>query len=197
MEVLMPMSKRRLQREHRAMQRHLALLRGLILLTELRFSEHESVKKELGITTIEGSEPLHGLRTLLRNKYMPGGTKARMLFDEFREIDFYVTGPLELYFCLAQAMVERYRRLTAEDPTLCHPKLDRYLTANASAFDAVKNLRDWLLHPGYSRQTDKAASMFWDESGEPIADHPYAISARLFELFGEVAKNLDEFAQRT
>ena len=106
------------------MQRHLTLLRGLILLTELRLSEHDAVKKELGITTVEGREPLYALRSLLQTKYMPGDTKARILFDEFQEIDLYVTGPLELYFCLAQALVDRYRHLTADDPTLCHPDLD-------------------------------------------------------------------------
>ena len=192
----MPMSKRRLRREHRAMQRHLALLRGLILLTELRFSEHEAVKKELGITTIEGREPISAFRNMLQTKYMPGDTKARMLFDEFQEIDLYVSGPLELYFCLAQAMVERYRHLTAEDPALCHPDLDSYLIANAPAFDAVMNLRDWVLHPGYSRQSNKAVSMLWDENGEPVGDHPYTIVARLFKLFEEVIEKLDEFARR-
>ena len=65
----MPMSKRRLRREQRAMQRHLAMLRGLILLTELRFSEHEAVKKELGIMTIEGRDPIHAFRNLLRGGY--------------------------------------------------------------------------------------------------------------------------------
>ena len=192
----MPMSKRRLQREHRAMQRHLGLLRGLILLTELRLSEHDAVKKELGITTVEGREPLYALRTLLQTKYMPGDAKARMLFDEFQEIDLYVTGPLELYYCLAQAMVERYRYLTADDPTLCHPDLDSYLIANAPAFDAVVNLRDWVLHPGYSRQSDKAVSMLWGENGEPVGDHPYTMVARLFQMFSEFMENLDEFARR-
>ena len=178
------------------MQRHLALLRGLILLTELRLSEHDAVKKELGLTAIEDREQLHALRTLLQTKYMPGDTKARMLFDQIQEIDLYVTGPLELYFCLAQGMVDKYRHLTADDPTLCHPELDSYLIANAPAFDAVVNLRDWILHPGYSRQSDKAVSMLWDENGEPVRDHPYAIVARLFELFGEFMENLDEFARR-
>ena len=178
------------------MQRHLGLLRGLIFLTELRLSEHDAVKKELGITTVEGREPLYALRTLLQTKYMPGDAKARMLFDEFQEIDLYVTGPLELYFCLAQAMVERYRYLTADDPILCHPDLDSYLIANAPAFDAVVNLRDWVLHPGYSRQSDKAVSMLWGENGEPVGDHPYTIAARLFQMFGEFMENLDEFARR-
>ena len=195
-EVSTPMSKRRLRREHRAMQRHLALLRGLVLLTELRFSEHDAVTKEFGITTVEGREPIQAFRNLLQTKYMPGDTKARMLFDEFQEIDLYVSGPLELYFCLAQAMVERYRRLTAEDPTLRHPDLDSYLMANAPAFDAVVNLRDWVLHPGYSRQSNKAVSRLWDESGEPVGDHPYTIVARLLKLFGEVSENLNELARR-
>ena len=192
--MLMP--KRRLRRELRAMHRHVAMLRGLVLLTELRLSEHDAVKKELGLTTVESKEPLNALRTLLRTKFMPGDTKARMLFDEFQEIDLYITGPLELFFALAQAMVERYRKLTAEDPTLCHPDLDRYLNANAPAFEAVKNLRDWLIHPGISRRTDEAVSMFWDEDGDPVADHPYTISARLLQLFGEVAEKINGFARR-
>ena len=82
----MPMSKQRLRREHRAMQRHLGLLRGLILLTELRLSEHDAVKKELGITTVEGREPLYALRTLLQTKYMPGDAKARMSSMSFRKL---------------------------------------------------------------------------------------------------------------
>lgn len=191
----MPMSKWRLRRELRAMQRHLAMLRGLILLTELRFSEHEAVKQELGITTIEGREPIDTFRNLLQTKYMPGDPKARMLFDQFQEIDLYVSGPLELYFCLAQAMVGRYRHLASEDPTLSHPDLDRFLIANAPAFDAVVNLRDWVLHPGYSRQSDKAASMLWGENGEPVGDHPYTIVVSLFNLFGEVIENLNELTR--
>ena len=192
----MSISKRRLRREHRAILRHLALLRGLILLTELRLEEQDAAKGELGITKPEGREPLSALRNLLRTKYMPGDTKARMLFDEFQEIDLYVTGPIELFFTLAQAMVERYWKLTAEDPTLCHPDLDRYLIANAPAFDAVKNLRDWLTHPGISRRTDEAVSRFWDEDGNPAADHPYTISARLLQMFGEVAEKINGFARR-
>ena len=176
------------------MQRHLALLRGLILLTELRILEHDAVKKELGITTGEGREQLSALRTLLKTKYMPGDTKARLIYDEFQEIDMYVAGPLELYFCLVQAMVERYQLLASEDPTLSHPDLDRYLISNAPAFDAVMDLRDWVLHPGYSRQTDEAVSRLWGENGEPVADHPYTIAARLFQLLREVVENLDEFA---
>ncbi len=192
----MPLSKRRLRREHRSMQRHLALLRGLILLTELRFSEHDAVTKELDITTFEGREQIQAYRNLLQTKYMSGATKARMLFDEFQEIDLYVSGPLELFFCLAQAMVERYRRLTAEDPTLRHPDLDSYLISNASAFDAVMNLRDWVLHPGRTRQSNKAVSMLWDESGESVGDHPYTIVARLLNLFAEFSENLNELARR-
>ena len=192
----MSMSKRRLRREHRAILRHLTLLRGLVLLTELRFKEQDAVLGELGITKLEGKEVLYRSRDLLRTKYMPGDTKARMLFDEFQEIDLYITGPLELFFTLAQAMIEWYRKLTAEDPTLCHPALECYLIANASAFDAVKNLRDWLTHPGISRRTDDAVSMFWDEDGEPVADHPYTISARLLQMFGEVAEKIDGFARR-
>ena len=163
------------------MQRHLALLHGLMLLTELRLDEHDAVQKELGITTVEGQEQLYAFRTLLQTKYMPGDTKARMLFDKFQEIDLYITAPLELSFCMAQAMIERYRHLTADDPTLCHPGLDSYLIANAPAFDAVMNLRDWILHPSYSRQSDKAISMLWTENGEPVEEHPYMIVARLFE----------------
>ena len=192
----MSMSKRRLQREHRAILRHLALLRGLILLTELRFEEQEAVTEELGITKLEGREVLSRSRDLLQTKYMPGDTKARMLFDEFQEIDLYVTGSLELFFTLAQAVIEWYRKLTAEDPTLCHPDLERYLIGNAPAFDAVKNLRDWLTHPGISRRTDDAVSMFWDEDGEPVADHPYIIAARLLQMFGEVAGKIDGLARR-
>ena len=190
------MSKRRLRREYRAILRHLALLRGLILLTEFRLEERDTARKDLGITILEGTETLSTFRTFLRTKYMPGDTKARMLLDEFQEIDLYVTGPFELFFALAQAMVERYWKLTAEDPTLCHPDLDSYLIANARAFDAVKNLRDWLLHPGHSRQTDKAVSMFWDKDGNPVTEHPYAISFRLLQLFGEVADKINGFAGR-
>ena len=192
----MSMSKRRLRREHRAILRHLDLLRGLILLTELRLEEQDTVMMELGITRLEGRETLSTFRTSLRTKSMPGDIKARMLFDEFQEIDLYITAPLELFFALAQAMVERYRKLTNEDPTLCHPELESYLIANARAFDAVKNLRDWLLHPSHSRQTDMAASMFWDNDGNPVAEHPYAISARLLQLFEEFANKINGFARR-
>ena len=192
----MPISRRRLRREYRAMQRHLSLLRGLILLTDLRFREHEAVKKELGIATIEGKESISAFRNLLQTKYMPGDTKARMLFDEFQEIDLYVSGPLELYMCLAQAMVERYRHLSTEDPSLCHPDLDNYLIDNAPAFDAVVNLRDWVLHPGYSRQSNKAATILSGENGEPVGDHPYTIVFRLLKLFGEVTENINELARR-
>ena len=96
----------------------------------------------------------------------------------------------------AKGVLPVYRQLTAEDPTLAHAELDRYRIANSPAFDAVKNLRDWLLHPGYSRQTDKATSMFWDENGEPVADRPESISVRLLQFFGEVAGKVDEFARQ-
>ena len=192
----MVLTKRWLRREHRAMQSHLELLRGLLLLIELRISEHDAAKQELGIVDFEDRESLYSLRMLLRYKYMPGETKARMILDEYQEIDMYVTGPLELFFCVAQAMVDRYRLNTEKYSTLTNHGLDQYLITNAPAFDAVKNLRDWLLHPGFSRQTDKAASMFWDDNGELVADHPYAIVVRLVILFEEVVKELDELSRR-
>ena len=192
----MPLTKRRLRRERAAMLRHLAMMRVLILLTEFRFTEQGEVKKELGITELEGREQLFKLRTLLRDKYIPGSTKARMLFDEWQEIDMYVTGPFELHFCLAQAMVDQYQKLISEDPVMHHPELDRFLVSNSRTLDAVADLRDWVLHPGIQRQTDKAVSRLWDEKSNPAGDHPIRVSAKLFQLFEEFVENLDELIQR-
>ena len=174
----MSVSKRRLRREHRALLRHPALLCGLILLTELGLEEQDATEGELGITNLEGRETLSAFRNLLQTKYTPKDTKARMLFDEFQEIDLYVTGPFKLFFTLAQAMVERYWKLKAKDPTLCHPDFDRCLITDAPGFDAVKNLRDWLTHPGISRRTDEAVSTFWDEDVNTVRPDTVPISAR-------------------
>ena len=180
------------------MQRHLAMLNGLILLYELRLTELDAVQRELGDLPIENESrwQVKPVLAKLKAEFMPGHTKARMLFDEFSEIDLYVAGPLDLFFCLADAMVDRYKLLAREEPALCHQGLERYLSANRPAFDAVHNLRDWVIHPGYSRQPQKAESEFWNDRGELVADHPYAIAARLLQLFGEVVNKLNESTRR-
>ena len=156
------------------------------------------MQQELGDLPIENETrwQMDPVQAKLKAEYMPGHTKARMLFDEFDGIDLYIAGPLDMFFCLADALVDRYQLLAREEPTLCHPGFERYLSANRPAFDAVHNLRDWVIHPGYSRQPGKAESAFWNERGEPVADHPYTITVRLLQLFAEVINKLDESTRR-
>ena len=178
------------------MLKHLHLLRGLGILCVLRAEEDREVLQELGIKSGDTEAEVMAIRKQLRLKYMKGGPKARMLFDEFREIDMYTGGPIILFLCIAQAMVKRYQYLKNAYPDIGLPALDRYLIDNKGIFDAVQNLRDWVLHPGNSRREEHAVETLLQQKNGQITENPLTIVVGLDWLFQQLLEKIDEHSRR-
>ena len=193
-------SKKQLRKEHAVMLRRYHLFRGLAILSDLRIREYVEVMQELGLKKTETQDDLMAVRELVSLKYMNNGPKARMLLDAYREIDIYIWGPLELCFCAAHVIVERYNRLKKQYPVIALPDLDNYLIDNQAAFEAVKQLRDWALHPGYFRVASDAMKIFdqrdgYRHYGNLTAKHPSEILFRLFGLFQQLLDSIHEHAR--
>ena len=69
--------------------------------------------------------------------------------DAGREINLYAWGPA---------------------PRLVSADLDRYIEESSAGLDAARNLRDWVLHPGGSRQPDSAMEMLFSAGGAGAGD---------------------------
>lgn len=182
MEAIVPLDQHRLEREHRALSRHLFLMSGLLLLLGLRTSEYDENRTALYPEGINNNEQFAEALISLKDNYIPGNTKARMFFDELREASVYVTGPLELFFCLSHSMIERIRLITRDDPRFRYAELEQFITCNATALDAIKDLRDWLLHPSFNRQPERAVLRIQESEGKPDPVLPYETAATLFQL---------------
>ena len=89
----------------------------------------------------------------------------RMLWDENREIDLYTWGPLQLFFCVAWAFLDKYRYLSAQHPNLVFADLDRYIEENRAGLDATRDLRDWVL----IREVLDNPIVRWRCSSRPVA----------------------------
>lgn len=183
--------KKQIKKEYVAMLAHYELLQGLALISSIR------VRRFLGIVRDEGVEKINTLdgMNLIRGKMFEVASiqpKARMMWDVTREIDSYVFGPMQLFFCVSWAVIDRYRYLANQHPDLVLVELEQYVHINSVSFDAAKKLRDWVLHPGYSRSPDKAMTMFFGNDGTPVNSHPQQIVNRLLALARQLLERLCE-----
>lgn len=189
-------SRKQLQNEYAALLRHLQLLRGLGTLSVMRIQEYRDVTRELGFASVNTEAEDMAIRKQIRLKYMKGGPKARMLYDEFREIDTYVGGPVVLYLCMAQALVNRYQHLRISDPDIALPDLDRFLQDNRGIFTAVQNLRDWALHSRRFTPEEEDVEMLFRHKSQQAAKDSVVIVAELNGLFQQLLEKIDEKAKQ-
>ena len=187
--------KRQLRRELRALRGHCEMLNGLVILFDLRMREYSDALETLVISVVETEEQATAVARFIRTKYMKNNTKARTSFDELKEISLYMSGPLQLFFCAAQAVVERYHRLKRTNPKLTHPPLEKYLLENEAAFGAVQNLRDWVSHPGHSRDPDNAMETLFAFDEDKTHEHPYRLALQSLRLFEQFLEKLDHNAK--
>ena len=180
-----------LKREQAAMLSHYELMHGLALISNLRLRKYLGlIEAQRAKKTVE-EDPLDTLRKAMRQEASIK-PKARMLWDENREIDLYTWGPLQLFFCVAWAFLDKYRYLSAQHPNLVSADLDRYIEENRAGLDATRDLRDWVLHPGGSRQPDSAMEMLFSAGGVPGNAYPLEMVNRLVNLAAKFLEQLGE-----
>lgn len=186
--------KKALRREYVAMYGHYHLLRGLLVLCDLRQQGYHDVVASLGLNAVETPEDITAVRDEVCARYLNSQVKARQLFDGYHEIDTYTWGPIELFFCIGHALVSKYRGLKRSYPDVSSTALDSYLEGNQAAFTAIKHLRDMTLHPGIGRIPGDAFGLFYGESEgsvpTTVSQHPYEIVPQLVELFGQFLDEL-------
>ena len=192
----MPLTSAQLEREHRALSRHLHLMSGLLLLLEFRTTEYDSIKSDLRSAGNDKQTQMAESLELLKDKYIPSNKKARMYLDTLRQSSIYLTGPLELYFCLANSMIYRINGIQKVDPSLRHSELERFIMQNAKALEAVKDLRDWILHPDIAHRTESAVLRIQETEGKSNPVLPYETAARLFQLLKEFVEIIHEARKR-
>ena len=178
------------------MLRHLHVLRGLGMLSIMRIKEYREAVRDLAIDSVDSKADDMAIRNQLRIHYMKGELKARMLLDEFREIDAYIIGPTVLYLCMAQALVERHRRLKRDCPELALPILDQYLQQYSSVFDAVQSLRNWALHSSHFVPEERVIKELFQGKGQSGERDPLGVVATTFELFQQLLEKIDETAKQ-
>ena len=104
-----------LKREQAAMLSHYELMHGLALISNLRLRKYLGlIEAQRAKKTVE-EDPLDTLRKAMRQEASIK-PKARMLWDENREIDLYTWGPLQLFFCVAWAFLDKYRYEVTSPP---------------------------------------------------------------------------------
>ena len=182
---------KQLRREHAALQSHYVLMQGLALISDMR------IRKYLDLLAIQRAkkqteeEEMQAIRQAIRQEASID-PKARMLFDENRELDLYAWGPLQLFFCVAWAFVDRYRYLTNQYPEdLVLAELDLYIEENRAGLHAIKRLRDWVLHPGARRRPDDAMTKLFSVRDGWRTGYPLQMMNRLVELAGKFLVQLN------
>ena len=185
-----------LRREYVVMYGHYQLLRGLLMLCEVRIQGYRDVVDSLGLQSVQTVEEISIVRDRVCSTHMNSQVKARHLYDGYHEIDTYTWGTIELFFCIGHALVSKYKSLKRTFPDVSSSSLDSYLEKNQNAFSAIKHLRDMTLHPGYGRNPGDTFGLFYGETADngptPISEHPYEIVPQLVNLFGQFLEELRE-----
>ena len=183
-----------LKREQAAMLSHYELMRGIFLIWQIRFGKYLDLIEDQRARNAPVDESMHAVRQAIRQEASID-PKARMLLDADREVDLYVWGPMQLFFCVAWAYLDRYRYLRDQDPNLVFADLDRYIEENSAGLDAIKKVRDWMLHPGGLRQPDDAMKMLFSvrdgmKTAYPleIMNHLDGLAARFLEQLSGQAR---------
>ena len=173
---------------------HYELMRGLALISQMRQVRYLDLlgeQRSKGRTT---DEALRAVRQATREE-MSIKPKGRVFFDADRELDLHAWGPMQLFFCVAWAFLDRYRYLRNRHPDLECDDLDRYIEENRAGLDAARTVRNWVLHPGIRRRPDDAmVKLFSVRDGWRTA-YPVDIVNRLVELAGMFLEQLHERAR--
>ena len=172
---------KQLRKEHAAMLSHYALMRGLVIISDIRLGKYFNLVEDQRAKEQTEDEALRAIRQAIREEASLD-PKARMLFDVDRELDLYAWGPMQLFFCVACAYLDRYQYLRDQHPNLAFADLDRYIEENSAGLNAIKELRDWVLHPGTSRLPDKAMVMLFSVQDGWSTAYPLKMVYRLLDL---------------
>ena len=172
---------------------HYELMRGLAVISELRLKRYLDLLEDQRARNRTEDESLRAVRQAVREEASVE-PKARMLFDADRELDLYAWGPLQLFFCVALAYLDRYRYLRARNAELAFPELDRYIAENQDGLDATRTLRDWVLHPGARRRPDDAMTTLFSVRDGWRTAYPLELVNRLVPLAGRFLERLRERA---
>ena len=78
-----------------------------------------------------------------------GGIRAKMLLDAPEEIEKYHWGPLQIALCLLAGALAKYDALCKDDQSFQDDGIDAYRRQHGGFVDAVRKLRDSLLHQRY------------------------------------------------
>ena len=178
-----------LRKEHAAMRSHYALMRGLALISDIRIRPYLDLIEDQRAKKQTEDVALREIRQAIRQKASID-PKARMLLDADREVDLYAWGPIQLFFCVALAYLDRYRYLRDHDPELVFADLDRYIEENRDGLDATRKLRDWVLHPGGRRRPDDAMVMLFSVRDGWRNAYPLELVNRIVELAREFLEQL-------
>ena len=178
-----------LKREQAAMLSHYMLMRGLFLIWHIRFGMYLDLIEDQRARKTAEEDSMDALRQAVRQEASIK-PKARMLLDADREIDLYAWGPMQLFFCVAWAFLDRYRYLRAQHPNLVFADLDRYIEENSTGLEAIKKLRDWMLHPGGLRRPDDAMKMLFSVRDGMKTAYPLEMMNRLVGLAARFLEQL-------
>ena len=183
--------KKQLKKEYAAILSHYHLLNGLRLISNAR------LRRFLDAVQYQRDNPTSNedmLRTIRRSLCQSAALtpKARMLWDADREVDLYAWGPFQLFFCVAWAVIDKYRYLTRLHPELAVSDLDHYLKENQAGLDATWKLRNWVLHPGHARRPDDAMELLFAAGGAPGNTYPQEMVNRLVDLVAGFLEHLND-----
>ena len=172
---------------------HYELMRGLALISQIRQARYVNLIGEERSKGRTGDEVLRAVRQATREE-ISIKPKGRVFFDAERELDLYAWGPMQLFFCVAWAFLDRYRYLRDRHPDLVCDDLDRYIEENRAGLDATRTVRNWVLHPGIRRHPDDAMAMLFSVRDGWRTAYPVNIVNRLVELAGTFLEQLRERA---
>ena len=189
------MNKRQLRREYRAFLGHYYTLCGLDVLARIRIRQFLDALRDARNEHSTKDEQIRAVRAQILSQHMNGDPRARMAWDVPNEIDTYTWGPIELFFCSAQAMMDRYHKLKEAYPEIAFQPLDDYIIDHRPIFENVKHLRDWVTHPGLSRNAHEALSEISQEYDERGVRPFYEIVRALIDLYQKFLERLGNHAR--
>ena len=94
----------------------------------------------------------------------------------------------EVYMCLLYALVEQYKRIRRDHPSVAYPPLDNYLQSHEALVDRLRAVRDKLLHP--LNEADYSDSL---SSLSLAAQHD---AHDLYLALEQLQNQLDDFLER-
>ena len=172
---------------------HYELMCGLALISEIRLVRYLDLLGDQRSQGRTGDEALRAARQTTREE-LAIKPKARVFFDADWELDLHAWGPMQLFFCVAWAFLDRYRYLRGQQPDLVYDDLDRYIEENRAGLNATRKVRDWVLHPGIRRRPDDAMVMLFSVRDGWQTAYPVDIVNRLVELAEKFLEQLRERA---